>query len=76
MKKHAETSLSEGSFIFNNYLMYKYYDELNHVDSVKYYKGKILNDVTNLEAFVYESLLTEVDPDNKIQYCTGDHTHK
>ncbi len=27
MKKFAEKSLSAGSFFFNNYLMYKYYEK-------------------------------------------------
>lgn len=75
MKKQAKASLSEGSFFFNNYLMYKYYDNVNCVDSVNHYKKKILKNITTLEAFVYENLLTELDPHNPMLHHTHNHTH-
>lgn len=75
MKKYAEVSLSGGSFIFNNYLLYKYYKNLNCADSVYYYRNKIISNITHIEAFIYESLLTEIDPSNQMLYSTCNHTH-
>lgn len=73
MKKYAEASLSEGSFFFNNYLMYKYYEKTNLTDSLNYYKSRILNNITDRDAIIYEDLLTEIAPAHSILRPLHDH---
>ncbi|MDR2774333.1 MAG: hypothetical protein LBC19_06260 [Tannerella sp.] len=73
MKKYAEASLAEGSFFFNNYMMYKYYEKCGIVDSVNYYKNITVSNIIGSDVIIYETLLAEIDPDNHILHLHSEH---
>ena len=75
MRKYAKASLNEGSFFFNNYLIYEYFKELHCIDSTNYYKEQMLNDISGRDAYFYETLLIEIDPSNDALLWLHHHEH-
>lgn len=75
MASYARTSLLEGSFIFNNYLMYKHYKSQGAIDSVQYFSKQILKDVRGSDEIIYETLLNEVEPGRLMTQYECNHNH-
>lgn len=63
---YAHKSKLFGNYFFNNYLLYKYYENAGHSDSTKYYRDFTLENIKyGGDIFKYESLVREIDPDNE-----------
>lgn len=77
MYAQAHSSLSRGSYFFNNYLLYSYHSNLNNQDSAGYYRNKALTYAQDVDVKIYESLIEEFDPRNpELQHMRlHDHEH-
>lgn len=63
-KEFARQSLEKGSFFFNNYLLYKIYQQENHHDSTQYYKTVLLCQDSDVNHYVYPNLIQELHENN------------
>lgn len=79
MYANAVDSRKYGDYFFNNYLIYLYWNRKGINDSVAYYKNAALNTLEGADMFIYESLIREIDPENKllelIEHYSSNHVH-
>lgn len=71
MQMFAVRSLKKGSYLFNNYLMYKYHEQTRQADSLAYYREKVLACVDSRAEFFYESLIQELGLQEELLKCGG-----
>lgn len=65
MYKNTRQSLALKEYVFNNYLMYRFFYVYEQPDSIALYRQKTLGSLTrNLDVMTFESIVRELDPLN------------
>ena len=59
-KLYAQQSLAQGSFIFNNYLLYKIYEHENQSDSMRFYKEKAYQLSLHESIYLYYEIIEQL----------------
>ncbi|WP_047444882.1 hypothetical protein [Alistipes sp. ZOR0009] len=64
MHAFARKSLSNGSYFYNNYLLYDYFTKMGVKDSSSFYKKRTLKYTYRINSHIYHSLIEELSSSN------------
>lgn len=72
---YARESMDYQSYFFNNYLLYKYHQDIQQNDSAGIYKTKALQSLEGADIFIYETLVRELAPAHPMLSWIEETTH-